>query len=143
MNCKCGHVWAYHTFDTGCHGPGDYDCTCEGFVPEKHDFKCVCTHSKSDHFTAGFSSAKWCNSCNCGDFIPMIPHTPEDPQHYKLDLPGGLEVKDLLKAQGVFKEACEANVIKYVFRWKRKNGLEDLKKAYVNLGWLIEEIESE
>ena len=29
---------------------------------------------------------------------------------------------------------CEANVVKYVVRWKKKNGIEDLKKAieYIN-----------
>lgn len=33
---------------------------------------------------------------------------------------------------------CEANVIKYVFRWKTKNGLEDLKKARHYIDLLIE-----
>ena len=32
----------------------------------------------------------------------------------------------------------EANVIKYISRWKRKNGLEDLKKAKWYLDRLIE-----
>lgn len=64
-----------------------------------------------------------------------------DPTHYKLDLPGDIEVKDILRAQGILKEASEANVFKYMFRWKNKNGLEDLKKAQVYLGWLIEELE--
>lgn len=31
------------------------------------------------------------------------------------------------------------NVIKYVSRYKKKNGLEDLEKAKVYLNWLIEE----
>ena len=33
---------------------------------------------------------------------------------------------------------CEGNVIKYLCRYKRKNGLEDLKKARQNLDFLIE-----
>ena len=33
---------------------------------------------------------------------------------------------------------CEGNVIKYVSRWRRKNGIEDLKKAIHNLEILIE-----
>lgn len=30
------------------------------------------------------------------------------------------------------------NIAKYLHRWRYKNGLEDLKKAHVYLGWLIE-----
>lgn len=33
---------------------------------------------------------------------------------------------------------CEGNVIKYVTRWRYKNGLEDLKKAKHYLDFLIE-----
>jgi len=34
---------------------------------------------------------------------------------------------------------CEGNVIKYVCRWKSKNGLEDLLKARTYLDFLIED----
>ena len=37
---------------------------------------------------------------------------------------------------------CEGNVIKYVTRWKFKNGVEDLKKARHYLDFLIEHEES-
>jgi len=37
---------------------------------------------------------------------------------------------------------CEGNVIKYVTRWKFKNGIEDLKKARQYLDFLIEDEES-
>lgn len=33
---------------------------------------------------------------------------------------------------------AEGNIIKYVVRWKQKNGIEDLKKAKVYLDKLIE-----
>lgn len=33
---------------------------------------------------------------------------------------------------------CEGNVIKYLCRYKRKNGIEDLKKARQYLDFLIE-----
>ena len=33
---------------------------------------------------------------------------------------------------------CEGNVIKYLCRYRRKNGLEDLKKARQYLDFLIE-----
>ncbi|MDD9148138.1 DUF3310 domain-containing protein [Sporolactobacillus sp. CQH2019] len=35
----------------------------------------------------------------------------------------------------------EGNVVKYVVRWKEKNGVEDLKKARVYLNKLIREAE--
>lgn len=33
------------------------------------------------------------------------------------------------------------NALKYQLRYQNKNGIEDLKKARVNLNWLIEEME--
>ena len=38
---------------------------------------------------------------------------------------------------------CEGNIIKYVSRFKDKNGIEDLKKAKHYLEFLIEEVEKE
>jgi len=37
---------------------------------------------------------------------------------------------------------CQGNVIKYVMRYKEKNGLEDLKKAKVYIDYLIQELET-
>lgn len=37
---------------------------------------------------------------------------------------------------------CEGNVIKYVVRWKKKGGIEDLKKARIYLDRLIEHHEN-
>ena len=34
---------------------------------------------------------------------------------------------------------CEANVVKYVSRWRSKNGVEDLRKARHYIDLLIEE----
>lgn len=33
---------------------------------------------------------------------------------------------------------CEANIVKYVSRWKNKNGIEDLRKARHYIDLLIE-----
>ena len=41
-----------------------------------------------------------------------------------------------------FKGFLCGNVIKYMARWQKKNGLEDLKKARHYLDKLIEEVES-
>jgi hypothetical protein len=66
-----------------------------------------------------------------------------NPPHYNK---GGIEcidaimeaVKDL---QGI-EAVCVANVIKYTWRWKQKNGIEDLKKAKWYLEWLIDGIDA-
>ena len=39
--------------------------------------------------------------------------------------------------------SCEGNIVKYIARWKAKNGIEDLKKARWYIDFLIESIENE
>ena len=62
------------------------------------------------------------------------------PEHYQSN--SGLEVIDVIKAFADELIGMEAvytgNVIKYICRWKKKNGVEDLKKARQYLDWLIE-----
>lgn len=70
-------------------------------------------------------------------------HEATSPEHYKQ---GGMQVIDILKAKmsaEEFKGFCKGNILKYVMRADFKNGVEDLKKAQVYLGWLIEEKEKE
>lgn len=63
------------------------------------------------------------------------------PNHYMLDGIPGVEVKDVIKA--VLGEDTVGfylgNVLKYMLRFKKKNGLEDLKKARLYLDWAIED----
>ena len=63
----------------------------------------------------------------------------KSPSHYKI--PGlGIESIDIIRhTVDNFSSVCEANVLKYILRYK-KNGIEDLKKARVYLDWLIEEV---
>jgi hypothetical protein len=61
-----------------------------------------------------------------------------EPSHYK----GEIECIAAIKAsmsQQQFKGYLKGNVIKYLWRYDRKNGLEDLQKADVYLQWLIKE----
>lgn len=61
------------------------------------------------------------------------------PSHYLLG--GKYEVIDIMEAalsQEGFKEYCRGNIIKYIFRAPKKNGLEDLKKAQWYLNKLID-----
>ena len=64
------------------------------------------------------------------------------PAHYTA---GGIECIDALAAatEGLhgIEAVCTANAIKYLWRWKRKNGVEDLKKAIWYTERLINELE--
>jgi len=71
--------------------------------------------------------------------VDMVNHPP----HYQSS--SGLEVIDVIEAFTENLSGAEAtntgNVIKYICRWKDKNGLEDLKKARWYLNRLIQTVE--
>ena len=79
------------------------------------------------------------NSCRARNGFDMVDH----PSHYKAK--NGMEVIDVIEAFTANLNGYEAthtgNVIKYICRWKEKNGLEDLKKAQWYLNRLIKNIE--
>jgi hypothetical protein len=58
------------------------------------------------------------------------------PKHYTQ---GGIEPIDFITANKM--DFCQGNVVKYVTRFKFKNGLEDLKKAEFYIKKLIEDYE--
>ena len=66
------------------------------------------------------------------------------PSHYTQ---GGVECIDAIKAATVgltgIEAVCAGNAIKYMWRWKFKNGAEDIRKAMWYLEKLLEEVESE
>jgi len=60
-----------------------------------------------------------------------------DPDHYK----GEIECIDAIRASmtpGAYRGYLKGNIMKYLWRHERKGGAEDLRKAQVYLGWLIE-----
>lgn len=61
-----------------------------------------------------------------------LPNTPITPKHYKR----GIETWDYTDSWGM--DFLEGSIIKYVTRWRDKNGIEDLKKANQFLLRLIE-----
>ena len=65
-----------------------------------------------------------------------MTHTKDNinPNHYKQ---GDIEVIDFILDQKM--SYLEGNVIKYISRYKFKNGLEDLKKAQWYVNKLVEE----
>lgn len=71
----------------------------------------------------------------------MVSHPP----HYMSK--NGLEVIDVIEAFTFDLRGIEAtdtgNIIKYICRWKHKNGLQDLKKAMWYIQHLIEHVEKQ
>ena len=71
----------------------------------------------------------------------MVSHPP----HYQTKL--GLEAIDVIEAFTEDLKGIEAtdtgNVLKYMCRWKHKNGLQDLNKAKWYLEHLINHLEKE
>lgn len=64
------------------------------------------------------------------------------PKHYNL---GKVECIDAIESATIQKEGieavCTANIIKYLWRYESKNGLEDVRKAKWYLNRLIEILE--
>ena len=66
-----------------------------------------------------------------------------NPEHYKF---GGVECIDAIKGSlspEQFKGYLKASIIKYLWRYEQKNGLEDLEKADWFLRKLRYEVERE
>lgn len=117
-----------------------------------------------------YDISNYCDSCreiiNCsfanGDLKSMSNYEPDEnilskitsgtestddpvnhPNHYQTK--SGLETIQVIEAftdglEGI-EAVCTANVIKYICRWKKKNGLQDLKKAQWYLNKLIKHVE--
>ena len=82
----------------------------------------------------------------CLESIEIYDANPEmvhHPAHYNQ---GKVECIDAMAAATVNKRGIEAicvsNVIKYLFRYETKNGLEDVKKAQFYLNRLVDELEA-
>ena len=71
-----------------------------------------------------------------------VPDMVNHPQH---STQGGIECIDALKAATVGKRGieavCVANVIKYLWRYEEKNGIEDVRKAKFYIERLLKELE--
>lgn len=72
-----------------------------------------------------------------------MPDFVNHPPHYQ----GKVECIDALEAATAelsgIEAVCTANAIKYLWRWKRKNGIEDLRKAHWYIERLIGKLDNE
>lgn len=84
------------------------------------------------------TNSKWCSECLTK--IPAITRRAANtsPKHYRQ---GKIEPWDFIVSQKM--GFLEGNIVKYVTRYKAKNGLEDLLKAKTYLEKLIKEVSCE
>lgn len=79
-----------------------------------------------------------CDPRDCSDYQDFTKKDMvNSPSHYT----GNIEVIDYLREKltpAEFTGFCMGNVLKYSSRWRKKDGLQDLKKAQVYLKWAIE-----
>lgn len=73
----------------------------------------------------------------------MAQDNVNHPSHYNQ---GGIECIDAIAAatQGLegIEAFCTANAIKYMWRWKYKNGVEDIEKAIWYLQYLSAQLKT-
>ena len=71
------------------------------------------------------------------DEVELTNDAVQHPSHYTQ---GGIECIEAIKASMTadgFCDYCKGNILKYIWRWRDKGGVEDLRKASVYLDWLI------
>ena len=99
-----------------------------------------------DHLPLGASAVCTCNMCgsryDLQDFISdENQKSKNDPVNAPSHYTGKIECIDYLRdklTKEEFTGFCMGNVLKYSSRWRKKDGLQDLKKAKVYLEWAIE-----
>jgi hypothetical protein len=97
----------------------------------------------SEAYTDRFFTSRpedWNNFDPAQDAVSIPKQDPVNhPGHY---CKGGVECIDAIRAsmsKDAFAGYCKGNCLKYLWRYEVKNKrVEDLKKAQVYLGWLIE-----
>lgn len=114
------------------------------------DNRCLCPKCRDKYRWLGPAATERAkNADKVGVYEATFERVPEKaadpvtrPAHYRQ---GGIECIDAIEAAvtgiGGFEGMCTGNTIKYLWRWKHKNGLEDLKKAKWYLERLIATVE--
>jgi hypothetical protein len=66
----------------------------------------------------------------------------DSPSHYNQ---AGIECIDAIKASlgDGYQDYCKGNVMKYLWRYKYKNGIEDLKKAQWYLNSMVDSLQEQ
>lgn len=118
---------------------------CNDFEPTLRNIMDYVQQSRGGHTATTVSTSAEDVAYTPAGEVPAItkPDMVNHPNHYTQ---GGIECIKAIEASmppDGFQDYCKGNVLKYVWRFRQKNGLEDLKKARVYLNWMIESLEKE
>lgn len=64
------------------------------------------------------------------------------PSHYQIGSIESINIIQELLTPDQFNGWFEGNILNYMFRWKKKNGVEDLRKAIFYLNLLIDRMKT-
>ena len=71
--------------------------------------------------------------------LPPVADMVNHPPHYNSSKVECIDaIESAIQGLDGMDAMCTGNVIKYVWRWKNKNGVEDLRKAIWYINKLIE-----
>lgn len=125
------------------------DCSC--CLLEKFSDVCNFNRWPDDKLTIAYehvyknSEARLDGSHLKDEEVKMSDSSSDVVNHPKHYTQGGIECIDALKAATVGKRGieavCVANVIKYLWRYEEKNGIEDVRKAKWYIERLLKELE--
>jgi len=104
------------------------DCSCKWNETVYGDSECVPVSRSDTHTTPDFK----------GPIVGFGDAVIKSPSHYAAR--GGIEPIDFITSNGL--DFLEGSVVKYVYRYPHKNGLEDLCKARQYIDLLIAREES-
>jgi hypothetical protein len=69
---------------------------------------------------------------------PLLKDSAHDPAHYKGAVECIAAIKASLSPVG-YRGYLKGNIMKYLWRYEKKGGVQDLEKARVYLNWLIDD----
>ena len=64
----------------------------------------------------------------------------KNQEHYTAQTVQPIEYMEITMTPEQFEGYLLGNVIKYISRYRHKNGVEDLRKAKVYIGWLVDHV---
>lgn len=101
--------------------------------------RCSCqTHNESENLLTGREN-DWQK-----EFMEIMKDRHEDNVHHPSHYDGAIEVIDFIRDKLTKEELAgyyKGNILKYIARFEKKetaNPIEDIQKAQVYLGWLID-----
>lgn len=120
--------------------------TCESFSEWKQGHGCItCAKRKECLNRAPYDKCH--DEMSCWVSTHITENKTDNVNHPSHYISNGLETIDVIgafcKDLTGMEAVCTANAIKYICRWKHKNGVEDLKKANWYISKLISILEAD